>query len=76
MDQGTAASSGIFQEHAREPLIHYTRHVYNESEVPDLDAMRLLIAIFLLVVLFGCAAPFRTVYTSPEGDYYIEESAV
>jgi len=37
--------------------------------------MRLLIPIFLLVVLVGCVAPFRTVYTSPEGDYYIEESA-
>jgi hypothetical protein len=37
--------------------------------------MRLLIPIFLLVALVGCASPFRTVYTSPDGDHYIEESA-
>lgn len=35
--------------------------------------MRALIPIFLLLVLAACASPYRTVYTSAEGDYYIEE---
>lgn len=34
----------------------------------------MLIAIFLLLALVGCASPFRTVYTSANGDYYIEET--
>ena len=34
-----------------------------------------LIPIFLLAALVGCASPFRTVYTSASGDYYIEEGA-
>ncbi|MFC1720473.1 hypothetical protein ACFL00_04965 [Pseudomonadota bacterium] len=38
--------------------------------------MKILIPIFLLVALVGCASPFRTVYTSPDGDHYIEERAV
>jgi len=57
MDQGTAAYSRIFQEHA------------------ILIEMIKLIPIFLLAALVGCASPFRTVYTSSTGDYYIEERA-
>jgi hypothetical protein len=37
--------------------------------------MRLLAQIVLLTALVGCASPYRTVYTSAEGDYYIEERA-
>lgn len=35
--------------------------------------MRLLLQILLLAVLAGCASPYRPVYISSEGDYYIEE---
>jgi len=35
----------------------------------------MLIPVFLLAALVGCASPFHTVYTSAEGDYYIEERA-
>lgn len=37
--------------------------------------MKFLVQIFLLTALAGCASPYRTVYTSPEGNYYIEERA-
>lgn len=37
--------------------------------------MKAVIPIFLLMVLAACANPYRTVYTSAEGDYYIEERA-
>jgi hypothetical protein len=37
--------------------------------------MRILIQIFLLAALVGCASPYKTVYTSAEGDYYIVERA-
>jgi hypothetical protein len=40
-----------------------------------LKGVKLLVQIFLLTALAGCASPYRTVYTSPEGDYYIEERA-
>jgi hypothetical protein len=37
--------------------------------------VKLLIQIFLMLALAGCASPYRTVYTSAEGNYYIEERA-
>jgi hypothetical protein len=37
--------------------------------------MRTLVQIFLLTALVACAGPYRTVYTSAEGDHYIEERA-
>lgn len=38
--------------------------------------MKLLLPFILLLVMLGCASPYRTVYVSDEGDYYIEEQRV
>lgn len=35
--------------------------------------MKTFLPIILVLVLAGCASPYRTVYTSAEGDSYIEE---
>jgi len=35
--------------------------------------MRTLLQVILVLALVGCASPYRTVYTSAEGDSYIEE---
>jgi hypothetical protein len=35
--------------------------------------MKTLVQVLLLIILAGCASPYRAVYTSAEGDYYIEE---
>ena len=36
--------------------------------------MRLLIAIFLLLLIVGCATPYYPVYVGDSGDYYIAET--
>lgn len=35
--------------------------------------MKTLVKMIVLLALAGCASPYRTVYTSAEGDHYIEE---
>lgn len=39
------------------------------------SVMRILIQIALVILLTGCASSFQPVYTSAEGDYYLEESS-
>lgn len=38
-----------------------------------LKGMKALVQLIFLITLAGCASPYRAVYTSAEGDYYIEE---
>lgn len=40
------------------------------------SSMKKWLQISLLLLLTGCASPYQPVYTSSEGDYYIEEQAV
>lgn len=38
-----------------------------------MNVMKTLLQILLVLSLAGCASPFRPVYISPAGDYYLEE---
>jgi len=74
MDSGAFAYCIMFQEQAAE-----NRQTLSGPGKPRraiLKDMRTLVQIFLLTTLVACASPYRTVYTSAEGDHYIEERAV